>query len=90
MIHVLLVYVSLLLTFDPSILGGCTVCLCQSAIVVLLLQHGANMNLRSSNGGTPLYVAASHASADAVLVLLEAGADMTITDYDGRGLGMAL
>jgi len=49
-----------------------------------LLAHSASVSVRDSDGRQPLMWAASAGSADAVLALVEAGAD--VSDSDGDGL----
>uniref|UniRef100_UPI00398E7CF2 uncharacterized protein n=1 Tax=Pristiophorus japonicus TaxID=55135 RepID=UPI00398E7CF2 len=49
----------------------------------LLLQHGANPNVRSSEDLTPLHVAASWGCVTSVKLLLRNGADPTLLDQDG-------
>ena len=59
---------------------------CQSGhrdIVKLLLDHGADANLASSTGNTPLMVACTHGHTDIVRMLLKAGAK--IEDHNENG-----
>jgi len=55
-------------------------------IVHLLLQHGADVNVRthSNKGMTPVMIAAVNGHADIVRLLIDYGADLTIDDLDGR------
>ena len=48
-----------------------------------LLDGGANVHVRDSSGQTPLHMACSRSSADAVEVLLLWGADETLADQNG-------
>jgi hypothetical protein len=50
------------------------------ATLALVLEHGANINARNSDGHTPLILAACNASMDVIGVLLEAGADPELKD----------
>ncbi|XP_078054865.1 uncharacterized protein LOC144479709 [Mustelus asterias] len=49
----------------------------------LLLQHGANPDIRSSENLTPLHVAASWGCVKSLKLLLRNGADPTLLDQDG-------
>lgn len=53
----------------------------QRAIVALLVNHGANINVRTDAGQTPLLLASTAASYDTVTWLLSHGADPTISSY---------
>jgi uncharacterized protein len=55
-------------------------------IVMLLLQSGADPNIRNREGCTPLYDAVRRDVPAAVKVLVGWGADTTDTDGTGRGL----
>lgn len=61
---------------------------CQSSLDVarLLLEHGADVNARISDGSgrTPLHVAAESNRAEVVRVLLEHGANVSAEDSRGR------
>jgi len=52
-------------------------------IVNLLLKYGADINLRSSNGRSPLIWAAFREHLDLIDLLLDSGADTSIRDQDG-------
>ncbi len=63
-----------------------------SAIIALLLDSGANPNLPTETGRLPLNIAMRSGQADAVKMLLAAGADPEAADSDGktaRMVGMA-
>ena len=64
------------------------------AMILLLLEHGADPNRRETIhniGATPLHEAACHGQLDALRTLLEAGADPTIRDerFDSTPAGWA-
>ena len=52
-------------------------------LVQLLLDNFAYIDAESPNGSTPLMMAARYGSADAVKVLLDAGADPTLKNAQG-------
>jgi ankyrin repeat protein len=52
-------------------------------VVQLLLEHYAYIDAESPNGSTPLMMAAMYGSAEAVRVLLDAGADATVKNAIG-------
>ena len=54
------------------------------AVIKQLLDRGAELNARAPNGSTPLMVGAQHGSEEAVMRLLEAGADARLRDARGR------
>lgn len=56
-------------------------------VVALLLEHGADVNVKSRDGGTALHAAAFLGRVETVKLLLEKGADTTLRD--GRG-GIAI
>lgn len=58
-------------------------CSGQFEIAQILIQHGANVNLKDSQGWTPLFVASSSAHGNIVQLLLEHGADYSITNDHG-------
>lgn len=51
---------------------------------LLLLNHGANPNVKANSGKTPLYRAADKGYQNIVQALLEFGGDCTIKDNDGN------
>ncbi|MEK6832593.1 MAG: ankyrin repeat domain-containing protein [Nanoarchaeota archaeon] len=54
-------------------------------LVNILITNGADVNaVHSSNGYTPLHIAASHGHKDAVAMLLLAGANVNIKTYNGE------
>ena len=52
-------------------------------IIRLLIQHYAYVDAESPNGSTPLMMAAMYGTSDAVIALLEAGADPTLRNSQG-------
>lgn len=54
-----------------------------TAIVDMLLAHGANINEPDARGRTPLFVAVQESSAPMILDLLQKGADATTADSRG-------
>ena len=54
------------------------------SILVLLLDHGASVNLAATTGDTPLMVAADRYQASIVKVLLDHGGDPNAMDRDGN------
>src|SRR3546814_2567226 len=53
-------------------------------IVALLLEHGARVDEENRDGRTPLMTAAIKGHLPAVRTLIDAGADVTRSDYTGR------
>lgn len=51
--------------------------------VRLLLDHNADVNLRSHDGSTPLHKAAARGCCESVQLLLKSGADLSIIENDG-------
>jgi len=56
-------------------------------VVKILLEHGAEVDVRSDDGRTPLMLAASKGNQDLVAILLKAGADASLTDNHGETAG---
>jgi Raf kinase inhibitor-like YbhB/YbcL family protein len=52
--------------------------------VALLVERGANLDAKDTDGWTPMIKAASAGHADIVRLLLEKGADMNVADSQGR------
>lgn len=55
-----------------------------ASIVQVLLEHGADPNVRQSGGLTPLHLAAKNGNLQIVLMLLLNGADLSLKTDDGR------
>ena len=53
-------------------------------MVKLLLEHGADVNIRNRSGATALAYAATFGQTQAVELLLAAGADKSIQDVNGK------
>ena len=58
-------------------------CIGHEALVRMLLQRGASVNLQGSNGGTALMSAAYHGHTTTVQALLDVKADASLQDNDG-------
>lgn len=58
----------------------------QSDVVRILLEAGANPNVRQSAGWTPLHAAAMNGDMTSVELLLASGADPTATNDEGRSV----
>ena len=58
----------------------------QSDVVRILLDAGANPNVRQSAGWTPLHAAAMNGDLTSVELLLASGADPTATNEEGRSV----
>jgi ankyrin repeat protein len=56
--------------------------------VTLLLDRGADINVKDDDGRTALITAAAGGMTDVVRVLLQRGADMDLEDHLGRTAGM--
>ncbi|XP_040275774.1 LOW QUALITY PROTEIN: ankyrin repeat and LEM domain-containing protein 1 [Bufo bufo] len=57
---------------------------CALRCLTLILQHGGNPNVRSTDDLTPVHVAASWGCCKALLFLLRKGGDPSIQDQDGN------
>ena len=55
-----------------------------SSVVRLLLEHGADINVRTDGGRTPLHTASYRGALEVVRVLLEHGADVEVKTNDGH------
>jgi ankyrin repeat protein len=53
-------------------------------IVKLLIKAGADLNPKNSRGQTPLHLAVSYNRLATIKILLDNGADSTISDNDGK------
>ncbi|NLS95279.1 MAG: ankyrin repeat domain-containing protein [Planctomycetaceae bacterium] len=54
--------------------------------VALMIEAGADFEIRDSGGNTPILVAAHHGHSRVVFMLLHAGADFRVKNDSGRGL----
>jgi hypothetical protein len=55
-------------------------------LIELLVRHGADLELRSTGGETPLWSHAAHGNVDAVRALVELGADVNARDERGESV----
>lgn len=55
----------------------------QEAVVKILVEHGAAVNVQSQNGFTPLYMAAQENHDGVVRFLLTSGANQSLATEDG-------
>ena len=55
-----------------------------ASIVAILLEHGADPNVRQGGGFTPLHAAAQNGDRESVEALLESGADPALANDEGR------
>ena len=53
-------------------------------IVKILLDYGADPNIREQGGFTPLHAAAQNGDEEMIRMLLYRGADLTLTENDGK------
>jgi ankyrin repeat protein len=60
------------------------------AVVILLVEAGANVNGKDENGDTPLMSASAMGPLDSVALLLDKGADANTTDAKGHSALMQL
>lgn len=56
----------------------------RTAAAKLLIENGANLEVKNNDGSTPLHVAAFFAHPDVVTLLLESGADINARDNLGQ------
>ena len=56
----------------------------QHYAATLLLDHGAEVNLKDNNGWTPLHHAAWKGHTDVATLLIDRGADVNVKTIDGR------
>ena len=69
--------------------GGITNAMCRATymgnknIILVLLKHGANPNITSSDDRSPLHWAAFRGFVDIMEILIDAGADPSLLDKDG-------
>ena len=54
------------------------------SVLRLLLEHGAGINVRATDGRTPLHIASTTGMLEAMHVLLEHGADVEVKNNDGK------
>ena len=60
-------------------------------VVTMLLEYGANPNVREQGGYTPLHAAAQNGDEEMIRILLFGGADLTIASNNGKtALDLAL
>jgi len=57
---------------------------CRSDIAKLLINNGAEVNMQSKNGQTPLHISIKKSCNDLGLVLLSLGADPSIKDHNNK------
>jgi ankyrin repeat protein len=50
----------------------------------MLLEHGADPNIREQGGYTPLHAAAQNGDEEMIRILLYGGADLTIASNNGK------
>jgi len=55
-----------------------------SAAVRLLIDNGANVNLRNKYGQTALIIAVKEKQSDAAGILVRSGADVKVKDNEGK------
>jgi hypothetical protein len=53
-------------------------------VLLLLIKHGADVNVRTSDGMAPIHTAAATANYESVRLLVENGADVNLEDNEGR------
>ena len=71
--------------------GGASVCtplhvasaMGNDEVVLLLLEHGAEVSARNNKGGTPLHYAARHGHSETLRFLLHTGADLQSRNNNG-------
>lgn len=55
-----------------------------AAVTTLLLEQGADVNVKDKNGWTALIYATTHSSLDVVKLMIEQGADVNAKDKAGK------
>ena len=53
-------------------------------VLLLLIKHGADVNVRTSDGMAPIHSAAATANYESLRLLVENGADVSLEDNEGR------
>lgn len=59
----------------------------QNMLAKMLMEAGADVNVKQANGLTPLHAAASQGNIELIILLLELGADVKARMYDGKSPG---
>lgn len=53
-------------------------------VLLLLIKHGADVNVRTLDGMAPIHTAAATANYESLRILVENGADVSLKDNEGR------